>query len=76
MKLPWVSSRYGRVASYAAAPAAPAVASGPFNVETIDTTSNLAARTGDAQGFLAFDKTTGQLYVAFGSNLRTKHGAD
>ena len=50
--------------------------SGPFNVETIDTTSNLAARTGDAEGFLAFDKTTGQLYVAYGSNLWTKHGAD
>ena len=76
MNLPWVTSRYGRGGLFAAGPAAPAVASGPFNVETIATTSNLAARTGDAQGFLAFDKTTGQLYVAFGSNLWTKHGAD
>ena len=47
-----------------------------FNVETIDTTANLAARTGDAQGFLAYDKTTGQLYVAYGSDFWTKHGAD
>ena len=50
--------------------------SGPFNVETIDTTANLAARTGDAEGFLAYNKTTGQLYVAFGSNVWNKHGAD
>ena len=65
-----------RGGAFAAGPAAPAVARGPFNVETIDTTSNLAARTGDAEGFLAYNKTTGQLYVAYGSNLWTKHGAD
>lgn len=72
--LPFMPGRRG--GAFAAGPAAPAVASGPFNVETIDTTSNLAARTGDAEGFLAYNKTTGQLYVAYGSNLWTKHGAD
>ena len=43
-----------------------------FNVGTIDTTANLEARTGDAEGFLAYDKTTGQLYVAYGSNFWNK----
>ena len=45
---------------------------GPFNVGTIDTTANLEARTGDPEGFIAFDKTTGQLYVQFGDNFWNK----
>jgi hypothetical protein len=48
-----------------------------FNVETLDTTSNLAARTGDAEGFIAFNTTTNQLYVAVGTdNAWNKTNAD
>ena len=39
-----------------------------FNVGTLDTTSNLASRTGDAQGFIAFNTTTSELYVAIGTD--------
>jgi len=68
-------ARGNRGGTFAATAAAPVVST-VFNVETIDTTSNLEARTGDAEGFIAYNKTSGQFYVAYGSNLWNKHNAD
>ena len=71
-----IMARGSRGGTFAASAAAAPAESGVFNVDTIDTTSNLEARTGDSEGFLAYDKTVGQLYVAYGSNLWNKHNAD
>jgi len=79
MGLPFISSRGYRGQTTAVAAGGGGGGeeeSSVFNVETIDTTSNLEARTGDSEGFLAYNKTTNQLYVAYGSNLWSKYNAD
>jgi len=78
LSLPCVTARYARGGAFAAAPAAPAAeSSSGFNVETLDTTANLASRTGDDAGFIAFNTTTKQLYVAVGTdNAYNKTNSD
>jgi hypothetical protein len=65
VKLPWLSSRYGRGGLYAAGPAAPAGASTVLeNVAVVGNTSTLEAITNEAEGFIAYNDETFQLWVS------------
>lgn len=47
-----------------------------FNVGTLDTAANLLARTGDAEGFVAFATDTFQFFVCFGDDVYNRTDAD